>query len=69
MISTPNEHDAPRVATFKNRARARHETFNSRLKDFHALSQKFCHNRRTTSEEDYVAAHKRVFEAVCVLVN
>jgi hypothetical protein len=58
IISTPNSHDPPEVRQFKSRARARHETFNSRIKNFGCLDQRFRHG---------VENHKIAFEAVCVI--
>jgi len=34
VVSTPNAHDPKELRHFKSRARARHETFNSQLKNF-----------------------------------
>lgn len=58
IISTPNPHDPPHLKKFKSRARARHESFNSRIKNFACLSER---SRHRTSK------HKVVFEAVCVI--
>ena len=55
-----NSYDAPEVKTFKKRARARHETVNSRIKSFNVLAQRFCSD---------VSKHKVVFEAVCVITQ
>jgi hypothetical protein len=49
-----------RVAKFKSRARARHESFNGRLKFFDILQNTFRHGE---------ARHKIAFEAVCVIVQ
>ena len=48
------------VKSFKRRARARHETFNGRLKNFKILAERFRHG---------VPKHKAVFEAICVIVQ
>jgi hypothetical protein len=58
IISTPNRQDAPEVRKFKSRARLRHETFNSRIKNFKCLDVRFRHG---------IKKHKIVFEAVCVI--
>ena len=41
IIAFPNPLDTPAVKDFKDRARARHETFNKRLKDFKCLKHSF----------------------------
>ena len=58
IISTPNAHDPADVRKFKSRARARHESFNGRLKKFRCLDVPFHHG---------VEKHRIVFEAVCVI--
>jgi hypothetical protein len=45
---------------FKARVRARHETFNGRLKAYKSLSDTFHHNPDN---------HKHLFEAICVTVQ
>lgn len=60
-ISLPSRTDSKRLHNFKSRARLRHETLNSRLKNFECL---FTHSFR--HGYDY---HKDVFEAVCVTVQ
>lgn len=52
------DYDPKEVAYFKERVMARHETFNSRLKKFRCLSQKWRHA---------LSFHKTVFEAICVI--
>lgn len=59
-FSAPNPHDTKNVASFKGRARARHETFNKRIKDYQIINQQF---------RNKLAKHKIAFEAVCVLVQ
>ena len=59
LISTRNEFDPEEIAEFKDRALARHETFNQRLKCFKCLSTRWRHG---------VANHKVAFEACCALV-
>jgi len=56
--STPNRHDTPEVRKFKGRVRARHESFNARLKNFKCLDVNFRHG---------IEKHKAAFEAVCVI--
>ena len=60
MLCTPNSYDSAELRTFKGRARARHETFNSRIKNFACLEQRFRHG---------MEKHKICFEAVCVIVQ
>jgi len=55
-----NEHDLPAVKAFKKRVRARHETFNGRIKNFNILEARF---------RNEVGKHKAVFEACCVIVQ
>ena len=62
MISVPNDFDPPSLKNFKKRARARHETFNGRLKRFQVLTDRFCHGTK-----DEMKYHKLVFEA-CVII-
>lgn len=52
--------DTRAIKGFKNRAKARHETFNTRLKNFKILDERFRHG---------VTKHKAVFEACCVIVQ
>lgn len=58
VCSIRNPRDTPEVKQFKRRARARHEIFNGRLKNFQVLKQKFRHDYKK---------HVHAFEAVCVL--
>ena len=60
QVSTRNPFDSPELRNFKRRAKARHETFNGRIKNFKILDERFRHG---------VAKHQAVFEAVCVLVQ
>lgn len=59
-ISVPNKHDSLITSAYKTRARARHETFNQRIKSFKMMQEDFRHG---------VKKHKIAFEAVCVLVQ
>jgi DDE superfamily endonuclease len=60
-VSIPNnDFDDPEINAFKRRARARHESFNARIKTFAVLSERFRHS---------VEKHKSVFEAVCVITQ
>ena len=61
QISTPNPFDSKELKEFKSRARARHENFNARIKEFRILSERFRSNN--------IELHGIVFEAVCVLVQ
>jgi hypothetical protein len=62
-VSTPNQLDTAEVKEFKRRARARHENFNGRIKNFGILSQTFRH------KINRVEKHQTAFEAVCVIVQ
>jgi hypothetical protein len=59
-LALPNPMDDQVLANFKSRARCRHETFNGRLKFFHALSDTYHHSSEN---------HVHVFEAICVIVQ
>lgn len=59
-IRLPNSHNTKKVRQFMGRARARHESFNSRIKNFAVLSERFRHGEEK---------HKWCFEAVCVIVQ
>lgn len=58
LISTPNALDVAEVKELKRRARARHESFNGRLKNFRCLDERFRHD---------IEKHKAAFEAVAVI--
>jgi len=60
VCSIRNSQDTPEVKKFKRRARARHENFNGRLKNFKVLATKFRHGHEK---------HKAVFEAVCDIMQ
>lgn len=60
MICLPNDLDTAMVKKFKKRVRARHESFNSRIKEFKTITERFRHD---------INKHKAVFEAVCILVQ
>jgi hypothetical protein len=60
LISTRNTFDTPEVKVMKMRARARHETFNGRIKNFNILAERFRHD---------VSKHQIVFVAVCVIIQ
>ena len=59
-VATKNHLDSEEVAKFKNMVRACHETFNSRIKFFKVLDERFRHG---------LDKHKVCFEAVCVLTQ
>jgi hypothetical protein len=61
ICAVRNPLDTKEVKELKKRAKARHEVFNGRLKDFAILSQRF------RSTRDSLSKHKTVFEACCVL--
>jgi DDE superfamily endonuclease len=60
VVSTPNAHDPVMLRRFKSRARARHEAFNGRIKNFKCLDERFRHSLKY---------HKGAFEATCVIVQ
>jgi len=60
QVVVRNEFDTPVVKQFKKNVRARHETFNGRIKSFKILAERFRHE---------VGMHKAVFEACCVIVQ
>ena len=69
QISTANSLDSPEVKEFKARARQRHETYNSKLKVFGILSERFrCKNN---PNDKYTVQEKlqMAFEAVNVVVQ
>jgi DDE superfamily endonuclease len=55
-----NPIDTPEVKKFKRRARACHESLNSRLKNFKVLAERFRHGHEK---------HEAVFEAVCIITQ
>ena len=59
-LSLPNPCDPPHFANFKARVKARHETFNGRIKFFRILSDTYHHANHK---------HVNVFEAVAVMVQ
>jgi hypothetical protein len=59
-LALPNPSDNKELANFKARVRARHESFNGRLKFYRSLSDTYHHP---------AANHVHVFEAVCVTVQ
>ena len=67
-VSTNNTEDEEATAEFKRRARARHETFNARIKRFAVTSTRFraFHDHNGQSVHDN---HRTVFVAVCVIVQ
>jgi DDE superfamily endonuclease len=70
-LRTPNPRDTQLAKDFKKRSQARHETFNSRLKNFKILSTRFRH-RHTQHGKLPVTCHdnhRSAFEAVCVLLQ
>ena len=60
VLAFPNPLDSADVYEFKNRARARHENFNARLKDYGCLRTKFIHG---------VTKLQICFDAVLVMVQ
>lgn len=60
LISTYNDRDSKTIAMFKSRALLRHENFNSIMKTFDILSERFRH-----SDDQF----KSAFEAVAVLAQ
>jgi DDE superfamily endonuclease len=69
-ISTPNDHDSMIALNLKNRARARHETFNARLKEFKILDLPFRHLNFSPTQGIYsLEEHKQVFESICIMIQ
>ena len=64
QIMTRNGLDCDEVKMLKKRVKARHETFNSRLKGFGILNQAF----RSTGPSR-LEKHKATFEACCVIIQ
>ena len=60
QVSIPNTFDSDAVKLFKQRARARQESFNMRVKEFNILSSCFRSDPKL---------HGIVFDAVCVVVQ
>jgi DDE superfamily endonuclease len=57
-VTTPNPMDPPLFREFKSRVRARHESFNAKIKNFACLDEVFRHP---------MTKHQIAFEAVCVI--
>lgn len=57
-LMTPNSHDEPTVRNFKGRARARHESFNKKMKLFGIMEKTFIHGE---------ALHKKCFGCIAVV--
>lgn len=60
VLSVPSSQDTQEVRDFKARALSRHETFNSRLKNFDALDETFRHG---------IEKHQICFDAAAVIVQ
>lgn len=58
--ATASSRDSLALRTFKSRMRARHETFNGRIKNFKILSGRFRHR---------LGKHRPAFEACCIIVQ
>jgi len=71
VTSTKNPLDSRAVKQLKKRARARHEIFNKRIKDFKILSDRFRSTRGSAKYgfKDQLEKHECVFKACCVLVQ
>lgn len=57
-LCKPDPRDSIELREFKARARARHESFNKRIKNFKCMQVKFHHGPHL---------HKHCFEAICVI--
>lgn len=67
-ICLPSIHDSYDTGHYKSRARARHETFNKRIKDFRVLEDSYRHNGADATT--ILKLHAVVFQSVYgVLVN
>ena len=64
LVATRNSFDIGPLKRFKARVKARHESFNGRLKSFNILSQAF----RSTGHSR-MNKHKAAFEACCIIVQ
>lgn len=62
-ISGRNLYDDDKLGKFKERVKARHETFNRRIKSFNILDNRF------RSKTDRMQKHKSVMTAICVAVQ
>ena len=60
QITTPNSADPADLRKFKSCARACHETFNARVKNYKITDTRFRHDLKK---------HQQAFEAVCVIVQ
>ena len=63
-VATRNTFDCALLKQFKSRCKARHESFNGRLKVFGILDQAF-----RAQGDQRMQKHKVVFEACCVIVQ
>ena len=66
-VSTKNDLDSKEVRKFKNRALARHENFNQRLKCYKILSEKYRHGRKVKNQPEI--PHGIAFRFVCCIVS
>lgn len=60
LLSVPTSHDAEEVRDFKGRALSRQETFNSRVKNFDCMDERFRHG---------IEKHKLCFDAIVGIVQ
>jgi hypothetical protein len=69
IVSVPSSHDKDEVRKFKARALARHETFNSRMKNFDCLEDRFRHTGHPRRKEvtGSEVKHQWCFNAVLVI--
>lgn len=69
VLSVPSSHDTEEVRTFKGRALSRQETFNSRMKNFDCLDERFRHTGHPRNKEIRGAEvkHQWCFNAVLVI--
>lgn len=63
-----NEMDPPELAYFKDRALARHETFNGMTKRYACMTKLFHHDRGQNPERKH-PRHKTCLEAICVTIQ
>ena len=68
-MSTANSLDSDAVKEFKARARQRHEVYNSKLKIFGILSERFCCKNNPNDKFSVDEKLQMAFEAVNVLVQ
>jgi hypothetical protein len=62
-VSVPNRYDSKKANVFKRRARARHESFNARIKNFAITDHTF------RLKKDRENKHKMIMDVICIIVQ